>query len=176
MAGRLSTEEFEERLGRALEARFANDLTTLFTDLPGRRPRVAQEPQAPVAPVVSPPLHPAPTPTPAAPEPSKPWYAQWWMILVAVVVGGMTDGRLGFLVALTAVWIWVIYPRVVAPKRQIAQARAARPLTLSEREQVLYLVRTGAQSDAIALYCDYTGVDSATARRAVAAMGREIGR
>jgi len=36
-AGRLTTEEFEERTGQALRARTAGDLAELFTDLP-RRP------------------------------------------------------------------------------------------------------------------------------------------
>ena len=35
-AGRLTQEEFEERSGRALQARTGNDLAALFTDLPGR--------------------------------------------------------------------------------------------------------------------------------------------
>ena len=35
-AGRLTQEEFEERSGRALEARTGDDLAALFTDLPGR--------------------------------------------------------------------------------------------------------------------------------------------
>jgi hypothetical protein len=35
-AGRLTTEEFEDRTGRALQARTTADLTALFTDLPRR--------------------------------------------------------------------------------------------------------------------------------------------
>jgi hypothetical protein len=37
-AGRLTTEEFDERLGAALTARTSLDLDPLFTDLPGPRP------------------------------------------------------------------------------------------------------------------------------------------
>ena len=36
-AGRLTTEEFEDRAGRALQARTAADLAALFTDLPRRQ-------------------------------------------------------------------------------------------------------------------------------------------
>ena len=36
-AGRLSTEEFEDRTGRALQARTTADLAALFTDLPRRQ-------------------------------------------------------------------------------------------------------------------------------------------
>ena len=35
-AGRLTQEEFEERSGQALRAKTGDDLTALFTDLPGR--------------------------------------------------------------------------------------------------------------------------------------------
>src|SRR5215471_8644327 len=35
-AGRLTTDEFEERTGLALRARTAGDLAELFTDLPGK--------------------------------------------------------------------------------------------------------------------------------------------
>lgn len=35
-AGRLTQEEFEDRSGRALQARTASDLSDLFTDLPAR--------------------------------------------------------------------------------------------------------------------------------------------
>jgi hypothetical protein len=37
-AGRLTQEEFEERSGRALQAKTGDDLGGLFTDLPGRAP------------------------------------------------------------------------------------------------------------------------------------------
>src|SRR6516165_5770195 len=48
-AGRLTTEELEDRTGRALAARTAADLTALFTDLPGQR-------QVPVIPAASTPV------------------------------------------------------------------------------------------------------------------------
>ena len=44
-AGRLTQEEYEERSGRALQARTGDDLAAQFTDLPGRNtvpvPRLA---------------------------------------------------------------------------------------------------------------------------------------
>ena len=55
-AGRLSTEELEDRTGRALQARTAADLAALFTDLPRR--------QAPVASAAA--------SAPASPGPSRP--------------------------------------------------------------------------------------------------------
>ncbi len=47
-AGRLDTEEFDERLGVALSAKTSADLEPLFTDLPGPRP--GQEVAKPAAP------------------------------------------------------------------------------------------------------------------------------
>lgn len=49
-AGRLAQEEFDDRSGRALQARTRGDLSVLFTDLPRR---TASAPAAP-GPVVSP--------------------------------------------------------------------------------------------------------------------------
>jgi hypothetical protein len=52
-AGRLDATEFDERLGRALSAKFASELDDLFTDLPEPRPNTT--PQAPVEPFKAPP-------------------------------------------------------------------------------------------------------------------------
>ena len=65
-AGRLTTEELEDRTGRALQARTSADLAALFSDLPRR--------QAPVTSAASPPTSPAPA--------SPGWY---WPARVPVV-------------------------------------------------------------------------------------------
>jgi hypothetical protein len=49
-AGRLSTEELEDRTGRALQARTAADLAALFTDLPRQRQVAATPAAAPASP------------------------------------------------------------------------------------------------------------------------------
>jgi hypothetical protein len=50
-AGRLTTEEFEDRTGRALAARTGADLAALFGDLPRRQaPVTSAAPSAPVSP------------------------------------------------------------------------------------------------------------------------------
>ena len=58
-AGRISTDEFEERTGRALQARTAGDLAELFTDLP-RKPGPSPAPR--VTPGTAPALPPASAP------------------------------------------------------------------------------------------------------------------
>lgn len=53
-AGRLTTEELEERTGRALQARTAADLAALFTDLPRRQaPVTSAAASAPASPARS---------------------------------------------------------------------------------------------------------------------------
>jgi hypothetical protein len=52
-AGRLDAAEFDERVSRALTARFASDLDALFTDLPEPRPHTT--PQVPAEPFQAPP-------------------------------------------------------------------------------------------------------------------------
>ena len=50
-AGRLTTEEFEDRTGRALQARTSADLAALFTDLPRRQaPVTSAAASAPASP------------------------------------------------------------------------------------------------------------------------------
>lgn len=97
-AGRLDDSEFTERMGTALAARFAADLTPLFADLPDPHPDSA----APASPSSAPPAVTSwapPPPTDIAPSgPSlPPKVAQWvplargliWplCILAAIVVG-----------------------------------------------------------------------------------------
>ncbi len=52
--GRLSLEEYEERMSAALEARTQADLKVLFTDLPAPHPWFMQ-PQSPLVPALPPP-------------------------------------------------------------------------------------------------------------------------
>jgi len=48
-AGRLTADEFDERLGRALQARSAADLAPLFADLPRKQPPVTARASGPAA-------------------------------------------------------------------------------------------------------------------------------
>ena len=60
-AGRITTDELEERTGRALRARTAGDLAELFTDLP-RKPAPMGGPAPRVTPGTAPALPPASAP------------------------------------------------------------------------------------------------------------------
>ena len=183
-AGRLSTEEFDERMGKALEARTASDLVGLFFDLPAPRPGLdlAAQPQPQPEPVVAPwagaPQAPA---TWGADDDqlqhrpmARPWFAQWWIILPFVIMG--TRG-IWWIIPMVALWIWVIWP-AIEQNRQRQQVAAApmRPLTLEERDQVLFALRTGSETAAIKRYRELTGADLYTATMTVKAMQRQLGR
>ncbi|GAA4893473.1 hypothetical protein GCM10025789_08330 [Tessaracoccus lubricantis] len=200
--GRLSAEEFDDRMSRALAARTQSDLTDLFTDLPyprpGEYPASAPTPQ-PVTPSYgyspNPPVYGYddttathgydPTPVPYGdPEGMvehtkrpRPWWAQWWMVLLAIPVAGMIDW--GFLIALTALWVWVIYPAVFEKRRyqEVGPApQPTRPLTYSEREYVMDEVRAGRKINAVKRYRELTGADLRTAKETVDSWSRQIGR
>lgn len=146
--GRLSGDEFNDRMAKALEARTMGDLHALFGDLPGPRPGELL------------PLPPEPGPVQEyddTPDEALPWYAQWWMILVAVFATVVFDGSFGYLIPIMAIWLWVIYPSL-HKNRQVKQVRMARrPLTLGEQQRVMAEVRVGRKINAIRLYRELTG-------------------
>ena len=80
-AGRLTSEEFGERSGHALEARTGSDLELLFADLP--RPRSSATPPLPV------------NPEPRSPRISGALLIAPLAIALAVVVGALLSGHNG---------------------------------------------------------------------------------
>ncbi|MHA6513779.1 DUF1707 SHOCT-like domain-containing protein [Tessaracoccus sp. Z1128] len=185
-AGRLTSEEFGERMSKALEARTWSDLGVLFTDLPGRRPGQPEQPAMPFASpsawgaVTPAPTYGTPPPPPAVQhhDAGRPWYTQWWILIVAVMVTGMSGGRMGFLIPAVAIWIFVIAPALdkERQRRQHAAAGPPRPLTFYEREELLDEIRSGRPITAVKRYRELTGADLYTAKMTVDALRREIGR
>ena len=110
-AGRLTTEEFEDRTGRALQARTTADLAALFTDLPRRQAPVTGAASAPGA---------APGAAGTAPaSPAKSWPAHVPVapvtILAVVAVLALLGGHL-FRIAWVPV-VAIIVVRVLAGGR-----------------------------------------------------------
>lgn len=184
-AGRLSADEFGDRMSRALEARTWRDLDVLFTDLPGRRPG---RPEQSVITSGSSSVWGAPTDAQrygSAPVPPEvqhksagaPWYAQWWLLMVAIMLTVMIGDWFGFLIPAAAIWIWVVAPALDKERRRRQQAVAAppRPLTFHEREELLDEIRAGHPTSAIKRYRELTGADLYTAKMTVDALRREIG-
>ena len=100
-AGRLTTEELEDRTGRALQARTSADLAALFTDLPRRQaPVTSAAPSTPVGPGRS-----WPARVPVAPVAvlavvvvlallsGHPFHIAWLPVVAIVVVRLVAGGR-----------------------------------------------------------------------------------
>jgi len=101
-AGRLTTEELEERTGRALQARTAADLAALFTDLPRQHPAAPSSTPAPVTPGARPAVRP-----PAVPL----------AIIVIVVAAAIISGHPG-LIALVPIAALIIARRLACTARR----------------------------------------------------------
>lgn len=199
-AGRLSTDEFEERMGGALGARFASDLTVLFDDLPGRKPGEADLNSGYGAPgdrAVSP-VPGSPTAYGAGLVPPIVYGGAltprdnqqnlrilWW--IVPVIVIGVLVG------VMAAPGTHVVFPFVSflivmsilggrrAQRRNLQQGQGLpplppRPLTVDGRAAILDLLRIGEDARALALYKELTLADENSATLAVLALRREIGR
>jgi hypothetical protein len=102
-AGRLTTEELEDRTGRALQARTAGELAELFTDLPRRQAVVTGT---------------APTPARAGSFRAARVPAVPIAIIAVVVLGSILSGHPG-LIALVPVLVFLIL-------RRLAGGRGAR--------------------------------------------------
>lgn len=187
--GRLSAEEFDDRMSKALTARTQSELTELFLDLPDPRPgqQYGSEPRPSSATPEVPPAYgyeqygydqndysPAPLSGQRSGVGLRPWYAQWWMIIIAVVLTGALRGFP--IILLMALWLWVIYP-ALENRRQVQQpAVPPRPLTYSEREWVMEEVRAGRKINAIKRYRELTGAGLRDAKEIVDSWSRQIGR
>ena len=114
-AGRLTTEEFEDRTGRALQARTTADLAALFTDLPRRE-----------APMTGATATSAASTAPASP--AKSWPARVPVapvtILAVVAVLALLSGHLFHIAWVPVVAIIVV--RLLAGGRSRREARDGR--------------------------------------------------
>ena len=114
-AGRLTTEEFEDRTGRALQARTTDDLAALFTDLPRRQASMTGATATGAA--STSPVSPArawPARVPVAPV----------TILAVVAVLALLSGHLFHIAWVPAVAIIAV--RLLAGGRSRREARDAR--------------------------------------------------
>jgi len=112
-AGRLTADEFDERLGRALQARSAADLAPLFADLPCKQPLATAPASGPAAPASGPA---APAPFSCARVPVVPI-----AILAVVALGALFSGHPGLFVLVPVVILLIVrrlagHPGRRAPK------------------------------------------------------------
>lgn len=150
--GRLDEQEYQERLADVRAAATRADLTALFADLPGGVPAPAARPVSWVEPKLAaisaatyrhnrarlapPPPMPQQqhgvVPQLAQKAEGKPWYAQWWVVVVAVFISLALSENFWLLAGVAALWVWVIYPKVsrkFVTKDEVTEMPAERPGT-----------------------------------------------
>lgn len=107
-AGRLTSEELEERTGRALAARTLGELDELTADLPAPRPAAPAEPAAPAAP------------------PRRHGYPVMVPLLVPVAVLAIVALTLGHSASVHAWGTWWVIPVALLVVRLLARRRGIR--------------------------------------------------
>ncbi|MDF1489249.1 DUF1707 SHOCT-like domain-containing protein [Tessaracoccus caeni] len=168
-AGRLSSEEFSDRMGKALEARTRAELNELFFDLPA-----LEGPAYPV-PVEARPPHPAAVPDYLAYSvvPQKTFWQQWWwMIVIAVVAFGVMRGNIIPVMIVIALGYTLLRPRMDAKPDPNAPVKY---LGYGEQEEITALIRAGRKIEAIKRYREFTGTDLRTAKQSVELWERQLG-
>jgi hypothetical protein len=172
-AGRITAEEFDERMSSALTAKTKGELTALFNDLPGRGPSTMYG--APGAPVYGALRSPAPFQPATAGPPAKrpPWttYAIW----VAAILGCVIFFRYwaGFLV-LIALLNFAFSKMSNNSSDQILQQRP-RELHPAERDELVALIHQDRRIHAIKRYREMTGANLLTAKNAIDALQNQLG-
>lgn len=116
-AGRLTIEEYEERMAAALEARTKGDVRALFTDLPAPYPHYLAPPPPALPPPTGPPVY-----VQAAPPPAWGYQSERYRVVAGVMqlvfpfgIGRFYTGHIGMGVAqaitsfmlVGIVWCWI---------------------------------------------------------------------
>lgn len=183
--GRLDSLEFNERMEKVLSARTQADINKLFHDLPEPRPATSSQPESTYLPAQS--AYGDDVSIYSDEEVEDPWYAQWWMILVAVGVTVISRGNVGFLIPMMAIWLWVIYPSLKSSRRSklkrggqqpqvgYSPPSFARQLNIEQRRAITAELDKDRKIHAIKLYREYTGAGLREAKDAIDAWHRQLG-
>ena len=167
-AGRITAEEFDERMSAALTAKTRGELTVLFNDLPGRLPgdpHTVQTMPAPIQPVAG--QHPA----------KQSWYKP---LAVVVVLAILAMGLRHWVVPLLMMGILFYYfsnsSNDSRGSRQQLQQQTPQDLRSPERQELVALLRQNQRLLAIKRYREMTGANLLTAKNAIDALNEELGR
>lgn len=200
-AGRLDSGEFDDRIGKALQARTGGELDGLFSDLPGRRPgqpAVAANPYGQTNPYG--PANPgqgkemanpytsggATSPYQATPpqqhrQQQLHWMAPGVLVPLAVVLCFILGWHMWFLIPIAAiVGSQVSYHggrRRHRDRHQVGQQSAApqlRQLGSDDAARITDLLHEGKKIQAIKAYREATGADLVTAKNAVDNWGETL--
>lgn len=168
-AGRITIEEFDDRVARALDAKTAGDLTAIFDDLPDAPfDQPATQPAGPPAPA---PVQYGPVLSVEAHQPQpfvrSPWF--FWAIFMLVL---MTGFRIWPLLVGVAVWSWVIVP-ATSNRHMIGTGPERFYYREGDLEgEIQALLLAGRKVEAIKRWRERTGVGLAEAKAAVEAIER----
>ncbi|VEJ58069.1 DUF1707 domain-containing protein [Arachnia propionica] len=167
-AGRITAEEFDERMSAALTAKTRGELTVLFNDLPGRTPGdpYAAHTPAPVQPVME--QHPA-----AKQSKYKPL-----AIVVVLTLLAMSLRHWGIpllMLGLLLFYVLNLSGESRSSRHQLQQ-QPPRGLHPPEREELVALLRQNQRLLAIKRYREMTGANLLTAKNAIDALHDELGR
>lgn len=118
--GRLTNDEYDERLERVWKAKTFGELRPMFSDLPGPRPAFLERPAPGPFPFAGPPrpaYPPArhgthlPVPPPGPPIPRQSQRSWWPMLILGILAIGLIDELEFFGVILVAVVAWILLSR-----------------------------------------------------------------
>ncbi|HMR50289.1 MAG TPA: DUF1707 domain-containing protein [Arachnia sp.] len=161
-AGRLTSEEFSDRMGKALEARTRGELALLFTDLPAVASADAPppSPSMALAPYLS-----------YQPVRARSFWSQWWWVIVVVVIAfAAMRGSFFPLIFIAVLGFTLIKPKAPQPD----PSAPPRYLTAAEQQEIGSALHSGEKIQAIKRYREITGTDLSTARDSIERWERDL--
>ncbi len=170
-AGRITAEEFDERMSSALTAKTKGELSALFNDLPGRGPSTMYGAPVYDASHSQTPLQPTAARFPAQ-RSSWTMYAIW----AAVIVGSIIFLRYwgGLLVLMLLVNL--AFNRKMTKSADHTLQQQPRELHPAERDELVALIYQDRKIPAIKRYREMTGANLITAKNAIEALQNQLGR
>lgn len=167
-AGRITAEEFDERMSAALTAKTRGELTVLFNDLPGRTPG---DPYAAHTPT---PVQPVMEQRPAAKQSRYKSLA----IVVVLTLLAMSLRHWGIPLLMLGLLLFYFFNLSGESRgsRHQLQQQPPRGLHPPEHEELVALLRQNQRLLAIKRYREMTGANLLTAKNAIDALHDELGR
>ena len=167
-AGRITAEEFDERMSMALNARTQGDIALLFSDLPGRVPGDLGYNAAP-----------SPLPQTAAdgntPAKRQQWNTPLVIIVTLLVLGILSHHWLFWMFLIGAGWFFMSKSGKDRKAGHRIPHQQPVPLQHQGRHEVITLIRRNQKIAAIKRYRELTGASLITAKEAVDSMAGELG-
>lgn len=171
--GRLPMAEFDDRVGRALEAEYAGDLIEIFRDLPGG-PFAAPEsasappPQAAYGPVRE-----------VTVRHDRPGWETPWVLAPIIVVMFVVPGTARFLMfALIAAmaWVWLVAPAIREFRNPTSSRKTFYYRDGDIRGELIALIKANRPIEAVRRHREEYGTDLVGAKKAIDQLARrELG-